>query len=96
MSSSVHPTTIVARPDVFTRWVVGIVSSLVVLGITALIATQYQNGIKTSRLETRMESIAERIAAIDSTQRAIVDSLIARVTRLEIELGQLRERLPRQ
>lgn len=87
--------TFVARPDVFTRWIVGVVSGLVVIGVSALIAGQYQNGVKVSRLEAKMEGVADRVASIDSTQRAIVDSLIARVTRLEIELGALRERLER-
>lgn len=87
--------TLVARPDVFTRWTVGVVSGLVVIGVSALIAGQYQNGVKVSRLEAKMEGVADRVASIDSTQRAIVDSLIARVTRLEIELGALRERLER-
>lgn len=93
---------VTAKTDVFVRWIVGITGTLVTAGIIALLGMLYTQGGSTAAMKTSMAHIQSdvgdvksQVKAIDSTQRTLIDSIVARVTRLEIEAAAMREQINR-
>lgn len=91
---------VTAQPDTFTKTVIGVVSGLLVSGIVALVSMQFSQISSMSALrsdmsnaKTQMTDMKAQMQSIDQTQRTLIDNVVSRVTRLEIEAAQMRQKL---